>query len=297
MSQNVTSDILDRNKNSLLITTDIKDAMSTISLKRSAKTAGYPVSEQSIPGQVLRSGPYSLHFARSRAELLPIFRLRYNVFNEELGEGLKESQIDGLDQDEFDPQCHHLYVREDKSGDIVGTYRLQTREIADSAAGFYSDGLFDLSSLPTRVLDESVEIGRACIHRNHRSIKVLYLLWRGIGSYMSHNTKRYLFGCCSLTSQDTAEGLSVFEQLRDNGQLSKEFVVIPQPGFMCLSEPLSVLPAKEAKIPRLMRSYLSFGAKICGPPAIDRAFKTIDYLALFDVSKLSESGLTYYQAL
>lgn len=270
--------------------------MSIISLRSSFRVARYPISEQSIPARVLESGPYSLHFARSRHELSPIFRLRYNVFNEELGEGLEESSVDQMDRDEFDTQCHHLYVRDKRTGNVVGTYRLQTREIADSAAGFYSDGLFDLSSLPDRVLDESVEIGRACIHSKHRSIKVLYLLWRGIGCYLSHNSKRYLFGCCSLTSQDASEGLSVYDQLGGNGQLSTDFLVKPRSGFSCFSEPLPVLPAKKARIPRLMRSYLSFGAKICGPPAIDTEFKTIDFLALFDASELSDSVLAYYQA-
>ena len=34
--------------------------------------------------------------------------------------------------------------------------------------------------------------------------------------------------------------------------------------------------------PKLLRAYLSVGAKICGPPAIDREFKTIDFLTILD---------------
>ncbi len=36
-------------------------------------------------------------------------------------------------------------------------------------------------------------------------------------------------------------------------------------------------------MPKLLRAYLSLGAKICGPPALDREFKTIDFLTLLDL--------------
>jgi len=40
------------------------------------------------------------------------------------------------------------------------------------------------------------------------------------------------------------------------------------------------------KIPKLLRAYLALGAKICGPPALDRQFKTIDFLTLLDLETL-----------
>jgi putative hemolysin len=46
----------------------------------------------------------------------------------------------------------------------------------------------------------------------------------------------------------------------------------------------------EAKIPKLFRSYLRFGAKVCSPPTIDRQFKTIDYLVLMDCHQLSPAA-------
>ena len=48
-------------------------------------------------------------------------------------------------------------------------------------------------------------------------------------------------------------------------------------------------------MPRLMRAYLSVGAKICSPPALDRAFKTIDYLAFFDLDVLTPRAMSYFQ--
>jgi putative hemolysin len=47
-------------------------------------------------------------------------------------------------------------------------------------------------------------------------------------------------------------------------------------------------------IPRLLRAYLNLGAKICGPPAIDRAFRTVDFLTWLDIHALPATVLQRY---
>ena len=46
---------------------------------------------------------------------------------------------------------------------------------------------------------------------------------------------------------------------------------------------MGVVAAETPKIPKLLAAYLALGASICGPPAIDREFKTIDFLTLADL--------------
>jgi putative hemolysin len=46
------------------------------------------------------------------------------------------------------------------------------------------------------------------------------------------------------------------------------------------------LTAETLKIPKLLRAYLTLGARICWPPALDRQFKTIDFLTLLDLETL-----------
>jgi putative hemolysin len=41
-------------------------------------------------------------------------------------------------------------------------------------------------------------------------------------------------------------------------------------------------------------AYLAVGAQICGPPAIDREFKTIDFLTLLDLPSLPERIIERY---
>jgi putative hemolysin len=245
----------------------------------------FPVCAGDLPEKTLRHGRYEVRFARTLAELEEICRLRYEVFNLELGEGLDSSVETGLDVDEFDAVCHHLVVIDRDSDRIVGCYRMQSSAMAERYRGFYSEGEFDLAPLGEEILGQAIEVGRACVAKEHRSTQVLFLLWRGLALYVATRRKRFLFGCCSLTSQDPLEGRAVMDHLRARGHVHPELSVDPRPGFECRVEGAAGEPP-EVRIPPLFRIYLRHGALVCSPPAIDRRFKTIDYLVLFDVDAM-----------
>jgi putative hemolysin len=250
-------------------------------------TLDYPPAPEALPDTQARSGPYTLEFAQTEQELDDILRLRFEVFNLELGEGLNESYITGRDEDDLDRVFHHLLIRSARTGEVVGTYRMQTRAMAERHAGFYSAGEFNLGGLPDTILDQAVEIGRACVAKDHRNGRVLHLLWRGLASYLTLNDKRYLFGCCSLTSQDRALGARVYTYLEREGYMWPGGTVTPLPHMACPPDHRDDQSATDIHIPALFQSYLNLGATVCGPPAIDTLFKTIDFLVLFDKTKLS----------
>ena len=238
-------------------------------------------------------GPYRVRFATGAEDLDAVLRLRYTIFNLELGEGLAASAATGRDLDPFDLACHHLMICEGEDPRPIGTYRLQTGEMAAAGGGFYTSTLFTVDSLGEAVLDQSLEIGRACIARPYRNRLALFALWRGLAAYLAWNRKRYLFGCCSLTSQDPAEGATVHRWLRQRGHLHPALRVDPAPGHACFPGDDSG-PARPEdatiELPRLFGTYLRYGAKACGPPAIDRAFGTIDFLVLLDVDALDPAS-------
>lgn len=238
------------------------------------------------PSFEIVAGHYLVRFARTRQEIDAALQLRFEVFNLELGEGLAASYATGRDADEFDEVCHHLIVLDTNDNRVVGTYRCQTGEMA-AARGFYSAGEFDLSLLPAAVLLDAVELGRACVSQSHRNTQVLFLLWKGLAAYVVANRKRYLFGCCSLTSQDESEGQRAFDLLRRQGHLHPTFAVVPKAGLECHGDGLVMNEAAAVNIPKLFSIYLRFGARVCGPPAIDRLFKTIDFLVLFDIQEMA----------
>lgn len=237
---------------------------------------------------------YGLRLASGRKDREAAFRLRFLVFNLELNEGLERTYETGLDADEFDEGCDHLVVEHLPSGRIVGTYRLQTGLVAQSNLGYYSEREFDFSPYES-IRSSLVEIGRAAIHRDHRSFEVLTLLWRGIAQYAMERNARYLIGCSSLTSQSLQEGSDTYLHLR-------EFLV---------DTPLRTVPLSrfafqittptpnrnDVRPPKLLRAYLSIGAKLCGPPAIDREFKTIDFLTLLDLESMSSCARSRFLSI
>ena len=246
----------------------------------------YPRNPRGLPPMVLERGDYRLHFASTRGELDALLKLRFDVYNLELGEGLQESEQTGRDADAFDAQCHHLFVQHKDSGECVGTYRLQTAAMAMEGGGFYTDQEFRVTEIPESILAEAVEVGRACIGRAHRNGQVLQLLWKGLANYLLWNDKRYLFGACSLSSQDPAEGVALYRELSASGSLHPTLRIEPRSGWECA--PGGVLPLSQAvpETPRLLKGYLNLGGHVCGEPALDCAFKTIDYLVLLDVEAM-----------
>jgi putative hemolysin len=215
------------------------------------------VSKEPLKRNVwLEAGPYLVRLAVSEKDRMAAYRLRFVVFNLELNEGLESAYRDGYDIDQFDAVCDHLIVEHRETHKVVGTYRLQTGDVAAKNFGYYGEQEFDFtSSEPLR--SQIVELGRACMHRDHRSTEVLNLLWKGIARYVIGNGGRYMIGCCSLPSLDNAVGHAIYKSLKN-----------------CMVAP------------KLLRAYLTIGAKICGEPAIDWEFKTIDFLTLLDLQTL-----------
>jgi putative hemolysin len=208
------------------------------------------------------------------------------VFNLELHEGLAESHLTGLDKDPFDPVCDHLIVEHISSARVVGTYRLQTGRRAAENLGYYCAQEFDLEVFET-FRDEMLELGRACVHEDHRNFAVLGMLWRGIAEYAVRNGARYFIGCSSLTSQDPALGAAAYERLVEEFLASPSWQTVPLDAHAC---PMDCLAPDPPKIPKLLRGYLSLGARICGPPALDRQFKTIDFLTMLDLHAVSPAA-------
>lgn len=226
---------------------------------------------------------YVVALADNEIEVRRAQRLRYQVFNLELGEGLESSGAKGLDADAFDDICDHLMVTHTPTGELVGTYRMQAGNRALRGTGYYSEREFDLGAYE-ELRPQLVELGRACVHREHRRMAVIALLWKGIAEYALQRGARFLMGCSSLNSRNPAEGASVFARLCREHLVEPVWQTRPQPGWEC---PLEPDPLVTPEIPRLLGAYLSLGAKICGAPAWDREFGTIDFLTLLDLQRLT----------
>jgi putative hemolysin len=238
--------------------------------------------------RLARAAKYRVRLASSSSDIRAAQWLRFMVFNLELKEGLESSYDTMLDADRFDPVCDHLLVEEVATGELVGTYRLQSGERASRHFGYYSEQEFDFAPYES-IRSQLVELGRACVHRDHRTFSVLNLLWKGIIDYATSQGARWLIGCSSITSQNPADGWAAYESMAGH-RAAPEFSTKTQPGWEC---PGGFIQGTSTKIPKLLSAYLSLGARICAPPALDREFGTIDFLTLCD---LQSDQLRRYQA-
>jgi len=244
----------------------------------------------------LEAGPYVVRLAITEKDRAAAFRLRFLVFNLELNEGLESAYEDGYDVDRYDAVCDHLIVLHRETGAVVGTYRLQMGDVAAQNFGYYGEQEFNFGPYEG-LRSQIVELGRACIHRDHRSSEVLNLLWKGIARYVIGNGGRYMIGCCSLPSLDNAVGHAIYKSLKGY-TVAPELMTVPTAKYRMpnpLSERLATPPQSDSiemghpeKVapPKLLRAYLTIGAKICSEPAIDWEFKTIDFLTLLDLQTL-----------
>jgi putative hemolysin len=228
---------------------------------------------------------YVVRFARDEREIESALKLRHDVFNIELGGPTADADSD-LEFDSYDLRSLHLIVICRRTGETVGTYRLNSIETVGSTAGFYSSNEFTTEDLPHEILSHGVEIGRACIAREHRNTQVLFLLWKALIAYLAHEDKRYFFGCCSIFTQDEKTARDAYRRIVRDGHLDEHIAVLPCRNAVGFAGDHT--GDNEVQLPALFNMYLRIGAKVCGPPMIDREFGTIDFFVVFDSERLNE---------
>ncbi len=224
-------------------------------------------------------------FACSDRAVEAALHLRYEVFNLELGHGGGAiSEKKELDRDAYDQYMTHLLLLESETGKIVGTYRLQT--VANALAhepGIYSAQEYDMTKFE-KYFDLAVECGRACIAPQHRKAAALLILWTGLRAFMTLAGKRWMFGCCSISSHTPDDGWRALKTIRANKFLHPEIFVRATQEYSCGDPNREFAPdtGDALPLPKLFSSYMRLGASVISEPAIDREFGTIDFLVLAD---------------
>lgn len=253
------------------------------------------------PAVLAKTERFTVKLAENHEEVEKAQRLRYEVFNIEQGRGLESAGKYGIDFDEFDEYCLHLLVIDNKTDAVEGTYRIHLGSIADSAKGFYSSREFEIRGL-YRIAYKCMELGRTCVSPDFRNGIVVALLWNAITELLIRAGLRYMLGCVSLDATEPKIGWAIYEYLRENGSLSTDFEVSPRPGFR-LPHPakheveriISSNNMIRKFIPPLFKGYLRLGGRICGEPALDREFGTIDFFIMVDITKVPDRYARHFK--
>ena len=268
----------------------------------------FPISQIALPrgslhqspqNQIPASGtndsksPVKVSWAKHQDEVREAQKLRYQVFVNEMGARLPVTMA-GHDIDLFDDYCEHLLVRDGVSNAVIGTYRVLTPVQAKRVGGTYTDTEFDLTRLRF-IRERMVELGRSCVHKEHRHGGVILALWGALFEFMARNQLDAMIGCASIPmlhngmiSGDAAA--SMWKQLSKSNMASVEFHVRPR-----LPLPIEELDSElPVEPPALIRGYLRIGAKILGAPAWDPDFNTADLPMLMQVKDLPHRYRKYF---
>jgi len=235
------------------------------------------------------AGGIEVAWARHQDEVREAQRLRHDVFAGEMG-AILSNAVPGHDVDLFDDFCEHLLVRDSESRAVIGTYRVLTPAQARRVGSTYSDTEFDLTRL--RLMRERmVELGRSCVHVDHRHGGVIMALWGALAEFMVRNQLDTMIGCASIPMH--CQGLhgrvggghaaaSIWRQVREKHLASIEFHVRPRLPLPIdrLDDTLDVEP------PALIKGYLRLGAKVLGPPAWDPDFNAADLPMMMRIADL-----------
>ena len=234
-------------------------------------------------------------WARHLDEVRQAQRLRYQVFADEMGARLS-GPLAGHDIDLFDDYCEHLLVRDAASDAVIGTYRVLTPAQAARIGSFYTDLEFDLTRL-RGLRSRMVELGRSCVHPEHRQGGVILALWGALTQFMVRNQLDVMIGCASIGMQH--QGLpgghaaaSIWRQLRTTHLAPLDCHVLPRlllPVHQ-LDQGLVVEP------PALIKGYLRLGAKVLGPPAWDPDFNTADLPMMMRTQDLPARYRRHFEA-
>lgn len=229
---------------------------------------------------------YSIEIAKTEDEIQQALQLRYQVFYKELDR--KFSENDTIDRDNYDDQCHHLIVKKNSDQTIVGTYRLQTYELASRGIGFYTEKYYHLETIPKDILVKGFEVGRACIDVNHRNGRVLFLLWKGFAGYLTHFNKKYLFGTLGIEEKDRAAAYAMYAKLAAEGHIHDNVRAEARKDY-ALEEYSEIHTNGKSALDEspLLQNYMDIGCKVVSSPAYISELNMLHLMVLLNVDTIS----------
>ena len=244
---------------------------------------------------------YTLRLARDARDLRAAQRLRYRVFVQELGAGgpMVDHQAK-LERDAFDPHFDHLLLIDrhgdpDLLTDVVGVYRLLPPSGRAAMGRYYSEDEFDLSPLIAsgrRLL----ELGRSCVHPDHRGGAAMLLLWNALAEYVLERGVEVMFGAASFHGTDAAALAEPLSFLYLNHLAPPDLRVRARKAHR---QEMNLIAAPDrhaalAATPPLIRAYLRLGGYVGDGAWVDRAFNTTDVCLVMDTETMSARHRDFY---
>jgi len=247
---------------------------------------------------------YDLRLAKDEVDLKSAQRLRYEVFVEELGgDGDLVDHDARLEVDRFDPFYDHLVLVDTRidpatMGHVVGVYRLLRSDQVAQVERYYTEDEYDVSPL-VQSGRKLLELGRSCVHPDHRGGTAMYHLWNGLARYVFENDIEVLFGVASFHGTDVEALKYPLSYLHHNHLAPPALRVRAQPDAFQRMDlvPAGDIPRRQAMLetPALIKAYLRLGGFVGEGAWIDTAFNTVDVCLILDTERMNAKSLAAFQ--
>lgn len=247
--------------------------------------------------------PYDVRLAATPDDLTAAQALRYQVFVAELGgDGPLVDHAAGLERDAFDPYFDHLLLVDRRidpasHAHVIGAYRVLPSDRRAAAGRFYSETEFDLTPLLASGR-KLLELGRSCVHADHRGGTAMFHLWNGLAEYVLDRGIEILFGAASFHGTDIAALAQPLSYLFHTHLAPPEMRVRALPPDR---QDMDLIPkdrldrrAAMAATPALIKAYLRLGGFVGDGAWIDREFNTTDVCLVMDTGRMSARHRDFY---
>mgnify|MGYP001061995782 CR=1 FL=1 len=235
---------------------------------------------------------------------------------------ISEGTGKSCDLDQFDENYTHLFLWHKDRQEIAGAYRIgHIDHILKTSGrnGLYTNTLFSMKPNLLAQLHNGLELGRSFVRPEYqRSFAPLYMLWKGIGRYLTlHPHYRYLLGPVSISREYSLSSQQLITTTLTEHYRINELASLVRPrtpvtfkttllagldlkqqAFLKEIDNLSVLvsdmEADGKGIPVLLRHYLNLGGQILAFNRDPLFGDVIDGLLLVDLLKTDKKHLQRY---
>lgn len=193
------------------------------------------------------------------------------------------------DDDGYDNLARHLVAWDIKANEIVGYYRITTKDTLDNN-DFICEKEFNIFNIKNKGL-KIIEVSRAVVHPNYRNGVVVKLLWQGLLKYSIEMEAKYLIGTASFMGVDDNVYLHSLSFLYYNYQSVESLSSWAKNPSISINKipqnELNLILVKK-QLPPLIKGYLRLGATVSKDAYLDYQFNSIDVLILLDLQKVNK---------
>lgn len=235
--------------------------------------------------KLMETNKYLITITKDPKYLEQSFQLR---FKDLILEFNKTKKAKGTDYSKYDDFCEHLVCIDKDIDEVVGSYRIATKETLKSVP-FLSEEEFNIDKLKTNY--NLLEASRAVVKKEYQSTIVMTLLWQAVINYALENDIDFLFGTASFKGVDPAPYKQAFSYLYYNYLIDEKIMPKATKNKFDLNfipeNQIDMKTVKE-KMPVILKGYCLLNAKVAAEGYIDYDFNSVDVLVLLDVKNVNQ---------